>query len=79
MDKCIHDDERICMSIPEHDCGNCSIAGRRQFADMGLEEQADFWHGRADRKQIKLKTASGLRHVHGKQFIEAFDRAYKLN
>lgn len=57
MDKCIHDDERICMSSPEHDCKNCSIAGRRQ---------------------IKRNPISGFRHVHGRAFIEAFDRAYKL-
>lgn len=43
MDKCLADDERICMSEPPQDCQNCSISGRKMFADMSLEEQEDFW------------------------------------
>lgn len=58
MTTCKQDDDKICMSAPDHDCQNCSIAGR---------------------KQIKRNNVSGFRHVHGRAFIEAFDRAYKLN
>lgn len=58
MDKCIHDDEKICVSEPEQDCQHCSISCRRQ---------------------IKIMPISGFRHVHGKAFIEAFDKAYNLN